>query len=82
MLCFYRTDVFEGIVTNKTNASKGCGICHYCYVFNKEFKFQLYVCNGCDDVLMMSIKLNYIAILNIPGVHYCCIINGIDKIEP
>ena len=42
--------------------------------------FQPDVCNGCHDVLLMSIKLNDVAILNIGGVDYCCIINGISKI--
>ena len=26
-------------------------------IFDKEFKFQTYVCNGCHDVLIMSINL-------------------------
>ena len=26
-------------------------------IFDKEFKFQAYVCNGCHDVLIMSINL-------------------------
>ena len=43
------------------------------------FKFQSYVCNGCHDVLMMSINLNDIAILNISNADYCCIISGISK---
>ena len=27
-------------------------------IFDKEFKFQTYVCNGCQDVLIMSVNLN------------------------
>ena len=30
---------------------------------------------------MMSMKLNDIDILNIHGVDYCCIVNGISKSE-
>ena len=45
----------------------------------KGLKFEPDVCNGCPDVLMMSINLNGIAILNSRGVDYCCIINGISK---
>ena len=37
------------------------------------------VCNGCHDVVTMSIRLNDIAILNIRGVDYHCIINGISR---
>ena len=48
---------------------------------DKESKFQSSVCIRCHDVLiiMMSMNLNDITILNIYGVDYCCIINGIGK---
>ena len=39
------------------------------------------ICNGCLDVLMMSINVNDMAILNIQIVHYCCNIYGISKSE-
>ena len=31
ILCYQRTDVSEGIDTNKKNVSKECDICHYLY---------------------------------------------------
>ena len=43
------------------------------------FQSQTDVCNGCHDARMMSINLNNIAILNIKGIDYHCIINGISK---
>ena len=49
--------------------------------YDKGFKFQLDVCNGCHDVLMMSMNLSDITILNIRGADYCCIVIGIDKSE-
>ena len=73
MLCYDRIDTSEGIDVNKTSASKECDICPYWYFFDKGFKFH--------DVLMMSISVKDIAILNIRGVDYCCIINGISKRE-
>ena len=39
------------------------------------------VCNGCHDVLMMSMNLNDIAVLNIHGLDYRCIINRISESE-
>ena len=48
---------------------------------DKRFKFQPDVCNGCHDVLMMSLNPNHIAILNIWDSDYCCIIIGINKTE-
>ena len=56
-------------------------ICQYWYFLNKGIKLQPYVCNRCHDVLMMSMNLSNIAVLNINNVDYCCIINGISKIE-
>ena len=74
-----RIDVSEGIDVNKTNASKECDICHYWYFLNYSFKFQPNVCNRCHDLLMMSVNLSDIAILNIKGSDYCCIISLISK---
>ena len=46
---------------------------------NKRFKFQPSICNGCRDILMMSMNLNDNAILNIYGVGYRRIINRTRK---
>ena len=56
-------------------------ICYYFDFSETGFNFQLNVCYGCHDVLMMSMNLGDIAILNIRGVDYCSIINGISKSE-
>ena len=63
----------------KSCKSKECIICQYWYFLEKGFKFQPDICNGCNDVLMMSVNLSHITILNIHGADYCCIINGISK---
>ena len=79
MLYFDRIDVSEGIYVIKTSASKECDICHYWYFLNFSFKFQPNACNRCHDLLMMSINLSDVAILNIKGSDYCCIISLISK---
>ena len=81
MLYYDRIDVSEGIDVNKTSASKECDICHYWYFLNYSFKFQPNVCNRCHDLLMMSMNLSDIAILNIKGSDYRCIISLISKNE-
>ena len=81
MLYFNRTDVSEGIDINKTRASKDCDICHYWYFVNCSFKFQPNVWNRCQDLLVMSMNLNNIAILNIKEFDYRCIISLISKNE-
>ena len=75
MLYFHGIDVSEGTDINKTSASKECDICRYRYFLNHSFRFQPNVCNRCHDLLMISINLSNIAILNIKGTDYCCIIN-------
>ena len=74
MLYYDSIDITEGIHLNKTSVSKECNICHYWYFLDKAFKFQPYVCNGCHDVLMISMNL-----MNINGVDYRCIITRISK---
>ena len=42
-------------------------------------KFQSKVCHRCHDLVMMSMNISDIAILNIKGFVYCCIISRISK---
>ena len=76
MLYYDRMDVSEGIDVNKRSVrSKECDVCHYWYFLNYSFKFQPTVCNRCHDSLMMSANLSNIAILNIKGSDYRCVIS-------
>ena len=81
MLHFHRIVRSEGIDVNKTSATKECNICLYWYFLNFSFKFQQNFGNRCHDLLMMSMNLSDIAILNIKGSDYHCIITGISKSE-
>ena len=71
MLHYDRTEVFKHININKTGASKERIVYHYRYSLDEGFHFQSSVCNSCQDVLMMLIKITSIAILNIHSVEYC-----------
>ena len=73
-------EVSEGIDVNKTSASKQCIICHYWYFLDKGIKLQLEVCNGCHNVLMMSMNINDIAILNIHAVDYHSLLMELPKL--
>ena len=79
MLYYGRLDVSEGIDINKTTATKECDFFNYWYFLNWSFTFQPNICNNCYDLLMMSVNLSGIAILNIKGSDYCCIISLIRK---
>ena len=74
MLQFRKIRVLEGFDTNKTSASKECMLCHYWYFKDVGFKFEPHVCNKCHDVLMTAYELKNIAILNITGVDFRCIL--------
>ena len=79
MIYFDKIDVSEDSDVNMTSASKVYNVGCYWYLSDKWFKFQPYVCNGCHDVLMMSVNFNHFAISNICAVDNCCIINRISK---
>ena len=46
---------------------------------DKGFRFQIYVNNDCDNLLIVSTNLDVIVILNINNVDHRCNINGISK---
>ena len=56
-------------------------LCHYWYFKDIVYKFQPYLCNGCDAVSMMAYELRNIAILNAKFVDYRCILWGISRDE-
>ena len=56
MLEYDRIDISEGIDINKTNASKECDICHYWYFLDKSFEYELYLCNGCHDLIQKAMN--------------------------
>ena len=64
MLYYERIDISEGIDLTKRNKSKECMICHYWY-FNRGFKFQDSVCNGCHDLTVLCISVSDVIIINV-----------------
>ena len=74
MLYYSKISTSEGIDVNKSNKSKECMICHYWYFKDIDYKFEPYICNGCHDISMMAYELENIAILNIKGIDYRCVI--------
>ena len=55
--------------------------CHYWYSKNVGFKLEPHVCNKCHDVLMTAYELKNIAILNVKGVNFRCLLWGISRHE-
>ena len=81
MLYSDRIDVSEEADVDKTSASIDSDVWHYWYLLKYSFKFQPNVCNRCHDLFVMSTNLSDIAILNIKGSDYRCIISLISKNE-
>ena len=67
MLEYGRIDISEGIYINKTSASKECDIYHYWYFLDKNVNYELYLCNGCHDLMQKAINFNDAAIVSIKG---------------
>ena len=65
MLEYERIDISEGIDVNKTNLSKECDICHYCYFKDIGFKYKSYLCNGSHDLMQKAMGFNNIATVHI-----------------
>ena len=72
MLYYDRIVMNDGIDSTKSNRSKECMICHYCF-FNHGFKFQDFVCNGSHDLTMLSVHISATAIITVGNVDYRCI---------
>ena len=81
MLQYEKISVSEGTDTNKASASKKCITCLYCYFEDVGFKFEPHVYNKCHDLLMAAYELKNIAILNVKGVDFRCILWGISRDE-
>ena len=78
---YEKIDVSEGVDVNKTSLSKEFMHCHFWYFKDVAFKFESHVCNGCHNVLMTAYELKNIAILNVKGIDFRCILRGISRNE-
>ena len=79
MIQYERIDVSEGIDLSKTSTSKDCMICRYWYILDIGYKYEPHVCNKCYDILMIAYELENIAILNVKGVDYRCVLWNMTK---
>ena len=70
MLEYERIDIWKGIDVNKTNLSKEYDICHYWYFKEIGFKYEPYLCNGCQDLMQKVVSFNNIAFVYVGGSAY------------
>ena len=67
MIYYHRINVSEGIDVNNTSKLKKCNFFYCWYFLNKWFQFEPNICNGCHNLIMISMNLSNIANLNIKG---------------
>ena len=82
MLYYESIDASKSIDINAMSASKECIICHYWHFLDKRFKLlkDPAVCNSYLVVLMMTIKVDSLAIFIVCSIDdYHCVIVRISK---
>ena len=72
----------EGIGISKTSLSKEWMLCRYWYFKVIGSKVEPNVSNECHDLLMTAYEIENIAILNVKGVDFRCILWSITRDEP
>ena len=70
MLGYERINVPDGIDLNKSNKSKECDICHYCYFLDKNFNYEPYLCNICHNLMQKAMNFNDVTVLSVKGSDY------------
>ena len=64
MLEYDRIDVSEGIDIKKCNeTSRECSLCKFYYSLNKDFNYQIYLCDGCHDMSIKAISMQHLTIV-------------------
>ena len=71
MLEYDRIDVSEGVDTTQNRlVSRECGLCRFCYFKDKNFNYQKYYCDGCDDMAVKTLSIKNLAIVYSKGNTY------------
>ena len=65
-----RIDISKGIDVNKTDTSSECDICHYWYFLDNGFKYEPYICHGCQDLMQKTMNFNDLAIVSVKWSNY------------
>ena len=67
MLEYEKIDISDGIDQNKPSNSKECSICHYCFFLDRNFNYDPYLCNDCNDMMMKAVSFKDVAIIYAKG---------------
>ena len=65
MLEYDKIGISEGIDINKCEeTSRECSLCKFYYLLDKNFKYGLYLCDGCYDMFMKTVSMQNLTIIN------------------
>ena len=78
MLYYDRIDISEGFDHTKSNRRQEWIIYHV-WFFNHGFKFQDFECNGCHNLIMLSVSISNLAIITVKIFDYSCVVYSISK---
>ena len=71
MLEYDRIDLSEGIDVKKCNErSRQCSLCKFYHFLNKNFNYQIYLCDGCHDITTKTTSVKNLAIIYHGGNAY------------
>ena len=71
VLEYDRTDLSEGIDVNKCkDTSKKYNLCQYYYFVFKNFNYQRCLCDGCHDMSVKALSMQYLTIFYHNGHAY------------
>ena len=71
MLEYDRIDISEGIDIKKCNeTSRECSLCKFYYFLNKNFNYQMYLCDRCHDMSMKANSMQNLTIFYHKGNAY------------
>ena len=63
-------DMSEGTYVNKTIGSSECIVCHYWFLLEINFRFELNVYDGCHDLMEKAMSFNEAVIVFVKGNDY------------
>ena len=55
---------------NVTEMSRKCSLCKFYYFLNKNFNYQIYLCDGCHDISTKATSMQNLAIIYHEGNAY------------
>ena len=68
MLEYDRIEISERIdINNSSDKSKECHVCHYWHFLDKNFSYELHLCNGRHGLMQNATSFNDVATASIKG---------------